>query len=221
MEAHEPWPQPEVLRLEKEALGMFFSGHPLDDFREVAARKAAVPIAELGSHARAGSKGERTVSVIGVVGEVREIQTRDGRQMAFAGLEDMSGSAEMVIFADPYGASRTLLQSGAVVAATGTVDRSRGDAKLLVDSLAAPQQLPDRVARALHVRLNGTTSDAQLLDLRERCIAARGDLDLYIHCMKADREWVIKANHYLRVAGGPDVLATLSAVPEVREAWTE
>ena len=221
MEAHEPWPQREVLRLEKEALGMFFSGHPLDEYRELAARKVAVPLADLGAYARDGSKGEHTVSVIGVIGEIREIQTRGGRQMAFAGLEDMGGSVEMVIFADPFSASRPLLESGAVVAATGTVDRSRGDAKLLVDSLVPPAQLPDRVARALHLRLNGATSDAQLLDVRERCIAARGDLELYIHCMKADREWVIKANHYLRVDGGPDALASLRAVPEVSEAWTE
>ena len=161
------------------------------------------------------------MTVIGVVGEIREVQTRGGRQMAFVALEDMSGSAELVIFADPFSASRELLDSGAVVAATGTVDRSRGAPKVLVDTLTEPRQLPDRVARTLHLRLDSSVSDAQLLDLRERCMAARGDLELFIHCMGGDREWVIRANHLLRVDGAPDVLAKLREVPEVNEAWTE
>ena len=228
--------------MEKEALGMFFSGHPLDDFRAVAKRKAAVRLADLGAWAREGGKGERKVTVIGVVGEVREIQTRGGRQMAFAALEDMSGSAELVIFADPFSASRELLEGGAVVAATGTVDRSRGEPKVLVDTLSDPHQLPDRTGRAaaadragrgkrtartagtartLHLRLDSAVSDDRLIDLRERCIAERGDLELFIHCMGGDREWVIRANHYLRVDGAPDALARLREVPEVNEAWTE
>ena len=221
LEVQEPWPQRDVLRMEKEALGMFFSGHPLDEYREVAVQKAAVQVADLGAWARDGAKGERKVTVIGVVGEIREIQTRGGRQMAFVALEDKSGSAELVIFADPFSASRELLDSGAVVAATGTVDRSRGAPKVLVDTLTEPRQLPDRVARTLHLRLDSSVSDAQLLDLRERCMAARGDLELFIHCMGGDREWVIRANHLLRVDGAPDVLAKLREVPEVNEAWTE
>ena len=221
LEAHEPWPQTEVLRMEKEALGMFFSGHPLDEFREVAVRKSAVPLAELGSWAREGAKGERKVTVIGVVGEVREIQTRGGRQMAFAALEDLSGAAELVIFADPFSASRELLGSGTVVAATGTVDRSRGEPKVLVDTVCEPHQLPDRIARALHLRLDSTVPDDRLLDLRERCMVARGDLELFIHCMGGDREWVIRANHLLRVDGAPEALARLREIPEVNEAWTE
>jgi DNA polymerase-3 subunit alpha len=221
LEVHEPWPQREVLRMEKEALGMFFSGHPLDEYREIAKRKAAVPLADLGSWAREGAKGERKVTVIGVVGEVREIQTRGGRQMAFAALEDLSGSAELVIFADPFSASRELLDSGTVVAATGSVDRSRGDPKMLVDTLTEPQQLPDRVARTLHLRLDSSVSDDRLLDLRERCMAERGDLELFIHCVGAEREWVIRANHILRVGGAPDVLARFRELPEVNEAWTE
>ena len=221
LEAQEPWPPQEVLRKEKEALGMFFSGHPLDEYRDVAARKAAVALADLGSWAREGAKGDRKVTVIGVVGEVREIQTRGGRQMAFAALEDMSGSAELVIFADPFSASRALLEGGTVVAATGTVDRTRGAPKVLVDALTEPHQLPDRVARTLHLRLDSGVSDDRLLDLRDRCMAARGNLELFIHCMGGDREWVIKANHILRVDGAPDVLAKLREVPEVNEAWTE
>ena len=221
MEIQAEWPQREMLRLEKEALGMFFSGHPLDEYRDLRERKAAVQLADLDAYARDGGKGERKVNAIGVVGEIREIQTRNGRQMAFASLEDTSGSAEMVIFSDPFSTSRALLETGSVVAATGTVDRSRGAPKLLVESLSEPHQLPERVARALHLRVDRAASEKQLLDLRERCIGARGDLELFIHCMGAGQEVVIKASQYLRVDGGDEVIESLRGVPEVSEAWTE
>ena len=221
LERQEELPQRERLRLEKEALGMFFSGHPLDEYRALMERKAAVRLADLASHARAGGKGESTVTAIGVVGEIREIQTRTGRQMAFASLEDTSGSAEMVIFSDPFSASRALLESGAVVAAAGTVDRSRGDPKLLVESLSEPKQVADRVARSLHLRVNAAATDEQLADLYNRCIDARGDLRLYIHYMDTRREVIIRAHPVLRVDGGDEAMDSLRRVPQVSEAWTE
>ncbi len=221
LEPQEELPQRERLRLEKEALGMFFSGHPLDEYRALMERKAAVRLAELAAYARVGAKGETTVTAIGVVGEIREIQTRTGRQMAFASLEDTSGSAEMVIFSDPFSASRALLESGAVVAAAGTVDRSRGDPKLLVESLSEPQQAADRVARSLHLRVNAAATDEQLADLYNRCIDTRGDLRLYIHYMDTRREVVIRAHPVLRVDGGAEAIDRLRRVPQVSEAWTE
>ena len=221
LEPQEELPQRELLRLEKEALGMFFSGHPLDEYRALMERKAAVRLADLASHARAGGKGETTVTAIGVVGEIREIQTRTGRQMAFASLEDTSGSAEMVIFSDPFSASRALLESGTVVAAAGTVDRSRGDPKLLVESLSEPQQVVDRVARSLHLRVNAAATDEQLADLYNRCIDARGDLRLYIHYVDTRREVIIRAHPVLRVDGGAEAMDSLRRVPQVSEAWTE
>ena len=221
LEPQEELPQRERLRLEKETLGMFFSGHPLDEYRALMERKAVVRLAELATHARTGAKGETTVTAIGVVGGIREIQTRTGRQMAFASLEDTSGSAEMVIFSDPFSAGRALLESGAVVAAAGTVDRSRGDPKLLVESLSEPKQVADRVARSLHLRVDAAATDEQLLDLRERCISARGNLELFIHYMGSGREVVIRASQHLRVDGGAEAVASLRRVPQVSEAWTE
>ena len=221
IEQREEWPQREKLRLERMALGMFFSGHPLDEYRQLMERKAAVRLADLAAYARDGGKGETTVNAIGVVGEVREIQTRNGRQMAFASLEDASGSAEMVIFSDPFSASRELLASGAVVAVAATVDRSRGAPKLLVESLSDPQQMPDRPPRSLHLRVDAAATEQQLLELRERCIVARGDLELFIHSRGGGREVVIKASQYLRVDGGRAVMEDLRRAPQVSAAWTE
>ena len=191
LEAHGPWPQSEVLAHGKgSARHVLFrpSARRLPRGRQAQGSGPRSPTSA--AWAREGGKGERKVTVIGVVGEVREIQTRGGRQMAFAALEDMSGSAELVIFADPFSASRELLEGGAVVAATGTVDRSRGEPKVLVDTLSDPHQLPDRTGRAaaadragrgkrtartagtartLHLRLDSAVSDDRLI---ESCASA-------------------------------------------------
>ena len=114
-----------------------------------------------------------------------------------------------------------LLEGGNVVAATGTVDRSRGAAKLLVTTLCEPEQAPDRSHRSLHLRVNGSATEEELLDLRERCIAAPGQLELFIHYMGSAQEVVIKASAHLRVGAGEAFLQTLSGIPQVSEAWTE
>jgi DNA polymerase-3 subunit alpha len=214
------WPMREKLRVEREALGIFFSGHPLDEFSDMIARKSSLRLSEIERHSRPGAKGERKFTVIGVVSEIREIQTRTGRQMAFGSLEDASASIEMVLFSDPFSAARNLLENGAVIAATGSIDRSRGEAKLLVDSVCLPDDAPERVAKALHLRLSNGASEDQLVALRDRMIAAPGKLNLFLHCHRDGREIVVEASPHLTVDGG-DLVERLRAVAEVAEAWTE
>ncbi len=77
--------------------------------------------------------------MIGLLKEVKEIVTKNGRRMAFAVLEDLRGSIELVVFADVFEKSRALLTVDRVVAAVGRVDRSRGDPKLKVERLLRPE----------------------------------------------------------------------------------
>src|SRR5690606_7912552 len=99
-----PWTDRERLGYEKELLGFYVAGHPL---------AAVAPELARFTDVRAGNAAERDgreVRAGGLVTSLRETRTRRGETMAFGTLEDLEGSFDLVIFAEPYGRLRPLLK---------------------------------------------------------------------------------------------------------------
>jgi DNA polymerase III subunit alpha len=123
----EEWPRAELLAREKEALGLFVSSHPLADVREQLARRADVPLSAADS-LREG----QIVTVGGLVTGVKPFVTRKGETMAFAEIDDTTGSIEVVVFAKTLAAVRQILVPDAVVMVKGRADRkNEGEVKLV------------------------------------------------------------------------------------------
>jgi DNA polymerase-3 subunit alpha len=102
-----PWTDQERLAHEKTALGFYVTGHPLR------AHAAALDrFADVTASTTEGREG-REVRAGGLLIGLRETRTRRGATMAFAGLEDLEGSFELVIFAETYERHRTLLKRAA------------------------------------------------------------------------------------------------------------
>jgi DNA polymerase-3 subunit alpha len=144
--------------------------------------------------------------------------------MAFATLEDLRGSVELVVFADVFEKSRALLAADRVVAAVGRVDRSRGDPKLKVERLLPPEDLGPRPARAVHVRFAAQGADEQeFLRLRDLMVGKPGDCAIYFHIRgEGDSgEIVIKASPQLALAAAEDVLSLVRSSPLVEDVWKE
>jgi DNA polymerase-3 subunit alpha len=93
----EPWAPKETLIREREALGFYLTGHPLDRYQQDVDRHATVRTAQLKKEL-AGKE----VTMGGVICGLREVVTRTGKQMAFFQLEDQLGRLEVVIFPKSY-----------------------------------------------------------------------------------------------------------------------
>ena len=213
------WPQLEALNHERLNLGFYFSGHPLDKYRRQIQDCADLDLGALGE-----ASTERLFTVIGLLKEVKEIVTKNGRRMAFAALEDLRGSVELVVFADVFEKSRALLAVDRVVAAVGRLDRSRGDPKLKVERLLPPEDLAPRPPRAVHVRFACIAADEQeFLRLRDLMVGKPGDCAVYFHIRGdgAGGEIVIKASPQLALAAAEDVLALVRSSPLVEDVWKE
>ncbi len=87
----------ERLNWEKETLGFFLTGHPLDIYAKKIERYNRVNIADLRDY----EDGDQ-VLICGVVVSIKEKLTRDGERMAFVGLEDKTGRVELIVFPSVY-----------------------------------------------------------------------------------------------------------------------
>ena len=108
----------ERLFYEKEVLGLYISGHPLDQYRPILESLPNLTrCAELTEIDR-----EKKVSVGGILSAVRVIYTVKDRPMAFATLEDLTGSVEVIVFSNLYEKNRELIIEDQPIIIRGRTD---------------------------------------------------------------------------------------------------
>lgn len=113
------------LAWERELLGMYFSGHPLDKYRDYL-RRHTVSLAHI---EQVPDRAEVTVG--GRVSEVKRIITRAGEEMAFVTLEDEYDSIEVIVFPKVWQQAKTFLAKDRIVTARGNIEEHEGIRRLL------------------------------------------------------------------------------------------
>ncbi len=218
LEKAEEWPPTQRLQYEKENLGFFFSGHPLDAFKTLMERTVNVDLSK-----KETLSNDRSCVLVGILRDVREIRTRNGRSMAFAMVEDYRGSIELIIFSDVYDTRRALIANDRIVGVLGKIDTTRGDAKLKVDDIVEPANLPQRAAQSLHVRLSEVGTEESLHQMREYLLDRRGSCSLFFHLgpSNGSPEVVVQASSQIQVADSQDVLDHIREFPQVADVWKE
>jgi DNA polymerase-3 subunit alpha len=138
--------QAELLAIEKEAIGLFISAHPLKPLREALRAKADCALAAL-----ADRRDKDWVTVGGIIVEAKRIRTRNGDPMMFATLDDLAGSVEMLVFGKALAEYESALGVDEVVLVKGRVDhKEAGKTCLIVQSVErfSPSQEEIEQARA-------------------------------------------------------------------------
>ncbi len=122
----------ELLKLEKETLGLYVSEHPLHAVRDQLRRKTDCTLAEL-ERRRDGEM----VTVGGIVSSLKQLTTKKGEQMVFLQLDDPTGGGEVVVFSSTYATSRELCVTDRILVIKGRVDhKQQGETKLIALELA-------------------------------------------------------------------------------------
>jgi DNA polymerase-3 subunit alpha len=177
-----PWSHMQALAQEKEALGFFVSGHPLDEWsREVEsfANTDSVRIRDMPAQA--------PVVMAGIIGRVRNVVSQrgaqPGRRMAMATIVDKLGTAECVLFPDTFAQHGEMLQTDAMLMIVGVVDRSRAEPGIIVDQLIPVAEASRHLATRMEIRLpvGGAASTASGDSGR---LAGEGDEELMAPMMR-------------------------------------
>ena len=120
------------LTWEKELLGIYVSGHPLDSHTDMSA-KAGTSIGSLKVEPKAGM----TVIIPVLILDVRSILTKKGDKMAFVKFEDKTDSIEGVVFPKLYAEHSKLLEPGKCILLKAAVSTRNGEVTLTVDNMKA------------------------------------------------------------------------------------
>jgi DNA polymerase-3 subunit alpha len=207
------WPREQLLGYEREVLGLYISGHPLERYRTASRRLGALGAADLAAR----PVGAR-VALLGQVSQMRERATKSGNRMAFATLELVDGAAALTVFPEALRTHGGALRAPGPVLVRGRVDDTDKGRVVLVEEAFQAERLPgfapdgedgapppavvideSRHAHACRLRIPAAHSAAGGTpgDLMERvraaCQAHPGETPIFVHVLLDDQEVVIKA----------------------------
>lgn len=141
----------QALTFEKEALGLYMSGHPLQRYAEVITASRARTISAL-------TQSEPDVMAAGIVSGVRQLKTKRGDRMAAFNLEDEAGKAEVVVFPEAFAKYGTLVADDALLIVRGKYERDEETSKMVASELTTLEAARERTVREVQIRLSGQSA---------------------------------------------------------------
>jgi DNA polymerase-3 subunit alpha len=176
----------ERLGYEKELLGFYITGHPLDDYASDLAAFQIHTVAQLKETAE-----EIETRMCGLVTKV-DVRTtqRDKKPWARVTFEDLTGAIEVLVFPDTYAALPRPLNVGDVVVISGSLDRRDDQPKLRAVQVLWLPEAHEQLLRELilHLPLEAWLDPARWAELRELVMDAPGPVKLRFVCSRANGE---------------------------------
>ena len=157
-------------------------GHPLLKFEQEINEFANIHFGDLG-----GFKNNSTVHACGIVASVKKKVDRRERTMAFIRLEDFSGRAECIVFADAYAKYQHLLQPDAMVMVTGKGELSGDILKIIVNEVDPMDKVREKFAKSIILSFNvSDVKENTIIQLRDLMEKSRGNCACYLNVIDSD-----------------------------------
>ncbi len=187
-----PWSYNELLRNEKEQLGFYLSGHPLEAHDDVLKYYTTASSQSLVEHFN-GTE----VYVAGLIASVHLTDTKKGEPMAIMVIEDLEGATDVVVFPEAYKNARSAIDAGNIVWIRGNVgsgrqrnqrndDEMEEDVRQIQASEVQPiDQVVDKMTSAVEVTIpeSDINEKEKIGALKDLCLQNSGKCDLILHLM--------------------------------------
>ena len=192
-----PWPEKEMLKAEREALGFYITAHPLDKFEADLRRFVTAACEQLPE-----KPDKSTVSLGGVIQNLQLKNSKKGDRYAAFTLEDKSGTVEVIVWPETYRKSEMDFTTDEPICVTGTLEVSDERCQVIADEVLLLINHRARVAQGVHLALVADRVDDDLFArLKDTLAQHRGDCPCYLHLLLPNKtETVIALPRELRVA---------------------
>jgi DNA polymerase III subunit alpha len=214
--------QAEMLAVEKEAVGLFISAHPLKAVREAMNAKTDCALSALSER-----RDKDWVTIGGIITEGKKIRTRNGDHMMFATLDDLEGTVEILVFGKALAEHESTLAVDQIVLIRGRVDHKEAGKTCIVVQEAQsfkPTEHDIEQARAeassaaahaqpVHLRMDATCLPASVIDdLKEVIVEHPGSAEVVFEMGTAAGERRLRLGEAYRVKHTPTLRAELDQV---------
>jgi DNA polymerase-3 subunit alpha len=201
-----PWGESDRLAREKELIGIYVSGHPLERHREWVESFATRRLDQVDSLADGAP-----LLVCGMISAFRTLINKKDKKMALGAIDDFSGSLKFMAFEEQLATAGEALRKDALTALRGRLSVKDEDDRILIVDQAYPlDELLERAARRLTIELDGAQLDpAQLDELESLLRRHKGEGELFFRLSAADGQAVHFRSDKFKVSITPDFMGRL------------
>lgn len=140
----------EILRGEKEALGFYFSEHPLKSYENIIKQITTFDTQNIKE-----METTENVNIVGIVNGYKEIVTKKGDRMAYITLEDTKGIIEAIIFPDLFSKHLFVIKSDKPLFINGTVERTEeGNTRIIAKNIALLEDVTNGMRKMIKIKIN-------------------------------------------------------------------
>jgi DNA polymerase-3 subunit alpha len=211
------WSAQESLAFEKEALGFYITGHPLDKFDRVLKKIASGTIAALKEKAQSAE-----VRICGVVAALRLRNTKKGERYGSFNLEDKTGFIEVIVWPDTYKKCAALIGGDDPIFVKGRLEAGEDRIQVIANEIGALAEAAKNQKNGLAGTGNGNgekvhlyvreaeVSADELVLLRDTLLDFPGRSTVYLHLLQsADGETIIELPEQVRIDSTPELEGTV------------
>lgn len=184
VDAIEPFSEIEKLHFEKEVVGVYISGHPLDNFKFEMDSFCNTPLSQLAE--LEGNEGRET-KVGGIVASVEHRMTKTGKPFGKLVLEDYSGRFEFMMWSEDYLKYKSFLMPGLFLFVEGNILRkSWGDQSLefKIRNIDLLNELGLKRTKALQLKMDTAAISSEMItQIEDLCNEFSGDCPLYFRLL--------------------------------------
>ena len=208
----EEWERKHELALEREMLGLYVSGHPLDGYEEAIAAQTDTELTTiLGGELKHGAE----VVIGGIISSVdRRFSKKDGSPWAIVTVEDHNGaSVELLVFNKLYALVSPQIVEDNIILAKAHISIRDDRMSLFCDDLKTPDLGPGNGA-GLPLRLTMRTDQCTMptiAKLKQVLVANSGDSDVYLKLVDGDESTLMILGDHLRVTRSASLMGDLKA----------
>jgi len=178
----EPWPERDRLRKEREYLGFYVSGHPLQEHALAVQSFSSMLLSKIDPE-----KNGTVVRLCGLVGDIRTRLDKRENTFAFVKIEQFTGSAECIFWSDKYKQFLEILKPDTIVVVSGKCEINGDTVKIVADEVVTLEQATKKLVKGYIVCIRPqSVGEDQLTKLKERCNSADADHSLSFVVMRPE-----------------------------------
>ncbi len=206
------WDQKQRLAYERECLGFYVTGHPLDNYRDTL--KACT---NTDTSAALSATKEKEVLIGGMVTTVKQITTKKGEPMGFVTFEDLSGNIEVVVFSDLYRKIDSLLKDEHPLLVKGKLSidtETEHNNKIIASEIVPLDKASEVMNPDVHLKcpVNRLTNH-EIENIKKILVNNPGKSKVFFHVMVPDNcETVIKFGETFRASASQLFISEIESV---------
>lgn len=209
------WSEGKLLKFEKELLGIYITSHPLAKYEDEIKKYATATTVSLREF-----KDKSPVTIGGLVESVKQITTKNEKQMAFISLEDTVGSVEVVVFADIFEKFGDKLRPDGLVLVKGTVNsQDEKHPKIIAEEIIELAEAEAEFSKVLHLKVDESTDEKTLLQLKGLLSKFKGNSNIYIHVIDNETESVLIPSPTLKIKANHELLKGIEGIIGNGKVW--